>query len=106
MAQQLVQQKVDRPEIFWEAARTICPECKKVIDGKILLRDGKVYLKKRCPDHGWFEALIFGDSDLYVQIAPFNKPGTIPLEFATEVDKAALSIAACARSTSSTPVSD
>jgi hypothetical protein len=77
--------KADRQEILWEVTRSICPECKKVIDGTILLRDGKVYLRKRCPQHGWFEALVFGDAQLYTQIAPYNKPGTIPLEFATQV---------------------
>jgi uncharacterized radical SAM superfamily Fe-S cluster-containing enzyme len=77
--------KQDRPEIFWELTRSICPECKRVIDAKILLRDNKVYMRKRCPEHGEFEALTFGDAQLYVDIAPFNKPGTLPLQFATEI---------------------
>jgi uncharacterized radical SAM superfamily Fe-S cluster-containing enzyme len=42
-------------------------------------------MRKRCPEHGWIEALIFSDADLFVKIAPYNKPGTLPLEFATEV---------------------
>ncbi len=77
--------KVDRPEIFWEFTRSICPECKRVIDAHILLRDNKVFMRKRCPAHGQFEALVFGDAELYTQIARYNKPGTLPLEFATEV---------------------
>ena len=77
--------KIDRPEIFWEFTRSICPQCKKLVDAQILLRDGKVFLRKRCPEHGVFEALYFGDADLYVKIAPYNKPGTIPLQFATQV---------------------
>jgi uncharacterized radical SAM superfamily Fe-S cluster-containing enzyme len=77
--------KQERPEIFWEFTRSICPECKKLIDAQILLRDNRVILRKRCPEHGWFEALFFGDAQLYTSIAPYNKPGTLPLEFATEV---------------------
>ena len=77
--------KEDRKEIFWELTKSICPECRKVIDARILLRDGKVFLRKHCAEHGPFEALFFGDADLYVKIAPYNKPGTIPLKFATEV---------------------
>ncbi len=80
-----VQQKVDRPEIFWEFTRSLCPECKKVIDAHILLRDNKVFMRKRCPEHGRFEALVFGDATLYTEIARYNKPGTLPLQFATEV---------------------
>jgi uncharacterized radical SAM superfamily Fe-S cluster-containing enzyme len=77
--------KVDRPDIFWELTRSICPECRCVIDAQIRLRDGKVFMRKRCPDHGWFEALVFGDALLYTEIARYNKPGTLPLEFATAV---------------------
>ncbi|HLE28562.1 MAG TPA: radical SAM protein [Anaerolineales bacterium] len=77
--------KVDRPEIFWEFTRSLCPECRRVIDAHVLLRDDKVFMRKRCPEHGQFEALIFGDAELYVDIARYNKPGTLPLEFATEV---------------------
>ncbi|MCE7921402.1 MAG: radical SAM protein, partial [Chloroflexi bacterium CFX1] len=77
--------KEERREIFWELTKSICPECRKVIDARILLRDGKVFIRKRCPDHGPFEALFFGDAELYVRIAPYNKPGTIPLKFGSEV---------------------
>ncbi len=77
--------KTDRPEIFWEFTKSLCPTCKKVVDGHVLLRNNQVFLRKRCPEHGLFEALIFGDAELYTSIAPYNKPGTLPLEFATEV---------------------
>ena len=73
-------QKVDRPEIFWEFTRSLCPECRRVIDAHILLRANKVFMRKRCPEHGVFEALYFGDAELYTQIARYNKPGTLPLQ--------------------------
>ncbi|HYN89915.1 MAG TPA: radical SAM protein [Ardenticatenaceae bacterium] len=78
-------QKEDRPEIFWELTRSICPVCRRVIDAQILFRDNRVIMRKRCQAHGWFEALVFGDARLYVDIARYNKPGTLPFEFATEV---------------------
>lgn len=80
-----VQLKSDRPELLWELTRSLCPECLRVIDAQVLFREGRVIMRKRCADHGWFEALIFGDSELYAKIAPYNKPGTIPLRFSTEV---------------------
>ena len=83
-AQTKAPSRVDRPEIFWELTRSLCPQCKRVIDAQILLRDGRVIMRKRCPEHGWFEALVFGDADLYTRIQRFNKPGTLPLKFATE----------------------
>lgn len=77
--------KTDRPEIFWEFTRSLCPTCKRVIDAQVLLRENKVFLRKRCPEHGVVEALIFGDAELYTRIQPYNKPGTLPLQFTTEV---------------------
>jgi len=78
--------KVDRDAVFFELTRSICPECRRVIDAQILLRDNKVYMRKRCPDHGVFEGLIYGDAQAYVSAARYNKPGTIPLAFSTAVE--------------------
>ncbi len=77
--------KQERNETLWELTKSICPDCKKVIDARIIFREGKVYIGKRCPEHGQFEALFFGDADLYVKIGPYNKPGTIPLKFSTDI---------------------
>ena len=77
--------KRDADYVFYELTRSICPECRRVIDAQILLRDDKVYMRKRCPEHGPFEALVYGDAQAYVAAAKYNKPGTIPLAFATEI---------------------
>ena len=77
--------KQDADFIFHELTRSICPECKTVIDAQIIIRDNKVYMRKRCPTHGWFQGIISSDAEMYVDSVKFNKPGTIPLEFSTEV---------------------
>ena len=79
--------KKDADYIFHELTRSICPECKRVIDAQIIIRDNRVYMKKRCPDHGWFEGIISSDAKMYVDSIGFNKPGTIPLDFSTQVDQ-------------------
>ena len=78
-------QKVDRDYIFHEFTRSICPKCRIVIDAQIHLKNNKVYMKKLCPEHGWFESLISSDAERYTGAYRFNKPGTKPLAFATEV---------------------
>jgi 7,8-dihydro-6-hydroxymethylpterin dimethyltransferase len=78
-------QKRDADYVFYELTRSICPECRRVIDAKILLRDNKVYMAKRCPECGPFEALVYGDAEMYVNFAKYNKPGTIPLAFGSEI---------------------
>ena len=80
-----VRVKRDRDEVFVEFTRSICPVCKTVVDGQVNIRDNKVYLRKRCKEHGWFEALVYGDAQMYMDSARFNKPGTIPLAFQTDV---------------------
>ena len=82
----------DRPRkdadyVFHELSRSICPSCRRVIDAKILLRDDKVYMTKRCPDCGPFTALVYADAKAYTSFAPYNKPGTIPLAYGTEVER-------------------
>jgi len=74
-----------RNEIFWEFTRGLCPQCKKLVDARVIIRDDKVYLRKRCPEHGEAEALIFSDAKLYVDIARYNKPGSLPMAFASEI---------------------
>ncbi|MDP9445060.1 MAG: radical SAM protein [Actinomycetota bacterium] len=75
----------DRDEVFVEYTKSICPVCKVVVDAQVNIRDDKVYLRKRCREHGQFEALVYGDAQMYLDSARFNKPGTIPLRFQTEV---------------------
>ncbi len=78
-------QKKDADYVFFELTRSICPECRRVIDAHILLRANKVYLRKRCPEHGLFEGLVYGDAQAYTSAARFNKPGTLPLAYSTEL---------------------
>src|SRR5712671_7712277 len=72
--------------VFHELTRSICPSCRSVIDAKILLRDNKVYMSKRCPRCGPFMSLVYGDAEAYVSFARYNKPGTMPLAYGTARD--------------------
>lgn len=76
-----------RNHIFHEITRSLCPECRRVIDAQVLIRDGAIYLRKRCPEHGWHEALVSSDASWYLESLKYNKPGEIPCDFATAVDQ-------------------
>ena len=78
-------ERVDREEVFLELTRSICPLCRRVIDAEVSAREGRVILRKRCPVHGEFEALVYSDADAYVAQQRFNKPGTIPSALQTEI---------------------
>jgi hypothetical protein len=71
--------------VFLETTKSICPVCKVVVDAEVNVRQGKVYLRKRCRRHGEFEALVYGDAQMYMESLRFNRPGTYPLQTQTEV---------------------
>ncbi len=54
---------------------SLCPECLKTITADIFERDGKVWIRKRCPKHGTVEDLYWGDAALYKKAAKFAHDG-------------------------------
>jgi uncharacterized radical SAM superfamily Fe-S cluster-containing enzyme len=80
-------QKTNADHVFYELTRSICPVCRRVIDAQIILRDSKVFMRKRCPECGPFEALVYGDAEAYVANGKYNKPGTIPLARGSEIHR-------------------
>ncbi|MBZ5700010.1 MAG: radical SAM protein [Acidobacteriia bacterium] len=55
--------------------RSICPECLKAIDATIYEDDGKVFMKKTCPEHGAFNELYWSDYDQYMRAEKFRFDG-------------------------------
>jgi len=75
----------DRPYIFYELTNSVCSTCLRKVEAKVLLRDGKVFMQKWCPDHGVQRVLISTDADYYKLCRQFLKPGQMPLKFNTPV---------------------
>jgi len=72
---------------YHSSTTTLCPKCRKLIDGVRVIRDGKVYLQKNCPDCGKEEALISGDSEWFLKSFDYLKQGKIPYAYSTETKK-------------------
>lgn len=72
---------------FLDLTRSLCPVCKKVVDAQIRARDEKVFMFKRCEEHGAFESMISSDLKMYQGSHVFNKPGQVPLEYGAEVKR-------------------
>jgi uncharacterized radical SAM superfamily Fe-S cluster-containing enzyme len=52
---------------------SLCPKCLHRIPAWIVPRDGKVYLEKSCPQHGFFQVIVWGDSvESYLQWAEYG----------------------------------
>ena len=55
--------------------RSLCPECAKIIDARVVERDGKVMMEKECPEHGHFEDIYFSDVGLYLMMEEYAHDG-------------------------------
>ncbi len=76
-----------RDHVLYGLTRGLCPECRQVVEAQVLIRDGAVYLRKRCPEHGWHEALVSSDADWHLNALKYNKPGAIPYGRSTRTER-------------------
>jgi len=73
-----------RNYIYYDYTISLCPECLKRIDAKIVFEDNNVFMLKRCPEHGNSKVLIADDKEYYKNIRNYNKPSETPYKFNTE----------------------
>jgi uncharacterized radical SAM superfamily Fe-S cluster-containing enzyme len=73
-----------RKYTYYDYTISLCPECLKRIDAKIVFEDGKVYMLKTCPDHGFHKVVIATDIEYYKSTRNYNKPSETPLKFNTK----------------------
>jgi len=75
-----------RPYLFYDVAMTICSVCFRKLEGKIVFQDGKVFLLKRCPQHGAERVLVADDVDYYRRCREvFIKTPEMPVVYNTPV---------------------
>lgn len=55
-----------------ERTKTVCPECKLIIDGTIYKDDDNVMIRKFCPEHGWTLEKYWEDYDMYMRMKNYN----------------------------------
>ena len=63
---------------YYDFTLSLCTECLRRIDAKIIFENGKVYMLKRCHDHGTSKVLIADDIEYYKNIRNYNKPSDLP----------------------------
>ncbi len=73
-----------RKYTYYDFTLSLCHECLKRVDAKIVFEDGKVYMLKRCNEHGNSKVLIADDIEYYKNIRNYNKPSETPYTFNTK----------------------
>jgi 7,8-dihydro-6-hydroxymethylpterin dimethyltransferase len=75
-----------RPYLFYDVAVSICSRCLGKVEGKVIFQDEKVFMLKRCPQHGPEKVLIADDVEYYRRCREiFIKPPEMPAVYNTAV---------------------
>jgi uncharacterized radical SAM superfamily Fe-S cluster-containing enzyme len=75
-----------RDYTFLGTTRSLCPDCRRLVDAKIIVRDGRVYFRKQCPEHGTVEDFVCSDV-AYFDRHELSQPARLPRAFGTRPDK-------------------
>ena len=68
--------------------KSLCPECMSRIPAEKVEEDGKVYLKKKCSEHGAYKVLIWrGDEKSYTDWEGFGNYGSRPTKALTSTQR-------------------
>ena len=51
---------------------SVCPECLRLITAHLFEKDGKVRMEKTCPEHGFFEDIVWSDARIYLKAEQFH----------------------------------
>ena len=54
-------------DVVYETSLSICPRCRRSINGWVFFRGNQVYLGMICPQDGQFEDLVYDDAELYAR---------------------------------------
>lgn len=75
-----------RDHTFLGMTQSLCPECLALVPAKIIEKQGRVYFRKHCPQHGDREDFVCSDVRQYDRME-FSLPGKVPEQFGTAVGR-------------------
>jgi uncharacterized radical SAM superfamily Fe-S cluster-containing enzyme len=75
-----------RDYTYLGTTRSLCPHCKRLVEAKIITRAGRVYFRKRCPEHGTIEDFVCSDVAWYDR-HELATPARMPRSYGTEAER-------------------
>ena len=72
--------------LFRGTTQSLCPGCLKLLTAKIIVRDGRVYFRKRCEECGEREDFVCSDVEYYDRLE-YAVPSKIPAGHGVEPNK-------------------
>ena len=62
--------------MFIKKTKSLCPTCLKPLEAEVFEEDGKVWIKKECPDHGEFKNTYWSDAEIYNMVDAYDPVNT------------------------------
>jgi len=75
----------ERDYVYYDFTISLCHLCLKRVEAKIVFQQEKVFMLKRCPEHGSQKVLIATDINYYKSCRNYIKTSEMPLKFNTPV---------------------
>lgn len=75
---------MERPYIYYDFTLSLCSKCLRRVDAKVVFEDGKVWMLKRCPEHGNEKVLLATDIEYYKNTRNYVKRSEMPRRFSTK----------------------
>ena len=72
------------PYTYLSMTVSVCPTCHRSLAASISERDGKIYMRKTCPEHGRFVTLIASNAELYAEARAHTSPTYLLSGYQTE----------------------
>ncbi|MET1160460.1 MAG: tetraether lipid synthase Tes [Thermoprotei archaeon] len=67
--------RVRQGEELLSLTQSVCPNCYRILPAIIVEREGRVYIRRECPEHGEIEELYYGDVELYKKMKKWSEEG-------------------------------
>jgi len=75
-----------RDYVYLGLTQSLCPSCLKLVPAKIIAKEGRVYFRKTCSEHGVIEDFVCSDVRAYDR-HELDEPAKKPLSIATGSEK-------------------
>ncbi len=79
--------KVKKGEELVSITQSVCPYCYRILPAIVVERDGKIYIRRVCPEHGEIEELYYGDIEIYKKMIKWSEEGRGPRHIYTPITK-------------------
>ena len=72
---------MERPYVYYDFTLSLCSQCLRRVDAKIVFENDQVWMLKRCPEHGAEKVLIADDVEYYRSTRNYAKRSEMPRQF-------------------------